>query len=230
VADELSTAVLIPYRGDNEWRERARSHVLAHYATAHPEWAVVEGACEGEWSKGAAVADALRQTAADLLVVADADCLVDPGALRFAAASAARVGWAVPHLKVHRLTRPATESLYQGGTAYALERPAYRGVKGGGVTAVRRDVYERAPIDPRFRGWGGEDLAWGWTLATLYGAPWRAATALTHLWHPSARVGDVGDRESRALLMRWRFAGHRPDELDTMLTEAREAMTCAAKP
>ena len=41
------------------------------------------------------------------------------------------------------------------------------------------------PLDPRFVGWGGEDLAWGYALTTLAGEPWRSDEPLYHLWHPT---------------------------------------------
>jgi len=61
---------------------------------------------------------------------------------------------------------------------------------GGGCTVVRRDVYESCPLDPRFKGWGQEDAAWGVALTAMYGPPWRSVEPLWHLWHaPQGRIG-----------------------------------------
>lgn len=222
----MSVAVLLPYRAAGcEWRQRARLRIGAHYALEHPAWPVVEGSCDGEWSKGLAVADALTRTDADTLVIADADVWVAPEALREAVAAAETHGWAIPHLKVHRLDQRSTGQFYADTWRPAYDRPPYRGVSGGGMVVLTRAAYEACPLDPRFVGWGGEDVAWGWALDRVHGPAWRGTADLWHLWHPTARVGHVGSPESKALLMRWRFATRRHgDQLAAMIDEAREAL------
>lgn len=222
----MSVAVLVPFTpGRCEWRDRAWAWVRAHYAAEHPGWAVVTGSCDGEWSKGRAVADALAQTDADVMVIADADVLAPPSALRDAVSALRTHGWAIPHRKVHRLDQDATQAFYAGRTVRRYDRPPYKGVAGGGLVVLTRAAYEECPIDPRFLGWGGEDVSWGWALNALKGPPWRGDADLTHLWHPTVRVGHLGGPESRALTMRWRFATRRQGALlHIMLGEAREAL------
>jgi len=82
-----STAVLIPTGITDEWRARAREYVAQWYATNFPSAPVVFGECApgSEWSKGEAIAAALAQTSADVLVLADADSfLLDPADLGLA--------------------------------------------------------------------------------------------------------------------------------------------------
>jgi hypothetical protein len=229
-----TTAVVVPFHnpGGCPWRAAALGHVLTHYSTHHPGWEVVLGAPPGPvWSKGAAVAAAAAGTTADLLVVADGDVWVSPAALVEATAGAAGGGWAVPHSYVHRLDRDATTRVYTtpGGSGdrppagARLARAPYRGVPGGGITVITRGLYRHCPLDPRFLGWGGEDVAWGWALNRVAGPPWRGPAPLWHLWHPTSRVGHVGSPESAALLVRWRKATTHPRHLQGMLTELREA-------
>ena len=226
----MTVVVVVPWRDKGcEWRQRAKIHVQAHYARGHPGGQWVEGSCGGPWSKGRAVADALTRTAADVLVVTDADVLIAPEALHEAVSATESGGWAVPHLKVHRLSQRATEAHYAGDLIRDWDRQPYRGVVGGGLVVVRRDVYERVPIDPRFEGWGGEDVAWGWALNAVAGPAWRGEEPLTHLWHPSDRIGHVGSPESARLVARWKLAARRGGvTLEALLDEARGSLAVPA--
>lgn len=200
----MTTAVVVPldtetarFRGE---RGAAWFYVRARLrAQSGP---VVSHATVGDWCKARSVGLALDDSPdVDVLVVHDADVLVAPAALRRALDAIDRgAAWAVPHDQVRRLTRASTEDLmergpYQAG-GHRLDRPAYRGVAGGGIVVIRRDVYDQCPLDPRFCGWGSEDEAWGWALETLHGQPWRGNAPLTHLWHgpqPVARRSTRGD-------------------------------------
>jgi hypothetical protein len=158
-----------------------------------------------------------------MLVIADADVFVPPDALTEAAERAQSDVAAIPHHRVHRLDQAATETFYGGGWEPTYDRPPYRGVAGGGIVALRRDMYEHCPIDPRFSGWGGEDVSWGWALNAL-GHVHRGTADMWHLWHPSVRVGQLGSPESADLVQRWRRATTRAGVLlDVMLDEARGA-------
>jgi hypothetical protein len=219
----VSVAVLVPFTsGACPHRDRAWEAVQGHYAAHHPDWQVVTGSRDGEWVKALAVADALDKTSAETLVIADADLWVSPEALREAVEQAQTHVAAVPHHKVHRLSQAATEAFYDGQWVVSYDRQPYRGVMGGGIVVLRRDMYQTCPIDLRFRGWGGEDVAWGWALKAL-GSVYRGTADLWHLWHPTVRVGHLGSPESQRLVQRWRFAANRPALLDVMLDEAREA-------
>lgn len=224
----MSVAVLIPYRGGDEHRARALEFVRERYAEEHPEWPVVIGTVdEGPWVKAAAVADALRQTNAEILIVADADVWTD-GLSRAVAAVRHGKAWAIPHGSVYRLSEDATER-YLAGASYKslpLSEPAYRGVEGGGVVVVRRDVYEECPLDPRFVGWGNGDESWSHALRALFGPPARGRSVLVHLWHPPQQraTRNYGSVESRALRKRYVRAGR--DELATrrLVKEAHDAL------
>lgn len=221
----MRTAVVVPFASDEAWRLRARHHVVAHYRAAGLE--VVEGAGRpGPWRKADAVDQAASQTDADLLVVADADCLCE-GVHDAIAAVEAGAPWAIPHGLVHRLDQPATEALYATGQPGPgrVQRP-YRGFAGGGIVVLLRTTLTMVPMDPRFAGWGCEDSSWALALETLTGRPWRGGADLLHLWHPPAprQMRRWGSDESRALEIRYRMAaraGRRA--MANLLAEARPA-------
>lgn len=178
----MTAAVVIPWMGGCEWRERA-------LAFARPTWwwPTFIGSCTGEWNKAKAVADAVGQLPdeVDVLVVADADVCIDQITVGLAIEQAALGKWVVPHGEVRRLTAEATENLYAGRPISDLDfEDRYRGVAGGGVVVVRRDLYEQVPLDPRFVGWGQQDTSWGFAMLTLLGREVRFDSPLIHLWHP----------------------------------------------
>lgn len=207
----MTVAVLMPVGGAPcPHRDRAREWVQRHYAEAHPDWPLYVGESHEPWSKGAAVADAYQRTTADVLVLADADSYVEPGVVAEAVKRCtAGVGWIMPHRRVYRLREDETERLYAGHRArytHVVRQP-YMGTAGGGVVVLTRTAYETvAGIDPRFYGWGGEDLSFGYALATLVGWQERLTGHLVHLWHPHPAPDLRGSPASEALVARYRAA------------------------
>lgn len=198
-----SVAVLVPWAGSCPYRTVAFSYVRSWYAEHHPDWQICvgESAAGPQWCKAEAVRNAVRQTNADILVVADADCFA-PLVGEAVAAVGNGYAWAMPHYTVHRLTNHATKQVVEAGedparfprnVRYYAQMP-YTGYAGGGIVAMWRNTYANCPLDPRFTGWGQEDESWAIALKSLYGAPWRPAKGpLWHLWHPPQR------RSSRAV-------------------------------
>lgn len=209
----MTVAVLMPSGITDEWRGRAREFTEAWYQR-HVAAPIFAGQCSGEWSKGAAVADAVRQAgAASVLVLADADSVLhNPADLTTAIARVVDgEPWAVPHHRVYRLNAKESQRLAdEPATAARLGwtcRPMYYAVAGGGITVVSREAFETVRgIDARFLGWGGEDLAFGWALETLVGVGWRGQGQLVHLWHPHPAPNLRGSIESEALVATYRAA------------------------
>lgn len=217
----MRAAVLIPWRSTEcPHRLRALEYVTARYAHEHPQWPVVLGHCDaGPWIKAAAVDAALRQTSAEILIVADADVWTDG----LAAAVEHVSTWAIPHRGVHRLTAAAT-SRYIAGEPWrdlSLDERAYLGVEGGGITVIRRELYTVCPLDPRFVGWGSEDDSWGVALRALYGSPWRGKAGLVHLWHPAQQraTRSWGSLEGRDLRKRYVRARGDEDAMRALVAE-----------
>lgn len=221
----MTVSVLVPFGGTCEWRQRALDWTRARYEELG--WEVVVGRGDAdEWRKADAVAEALQRARGDVLVVADADCWSCDIA---AAVELVEQGtpWVVPFMRVYRLNQRATESVYEGeelSHRLSRARPPYRGVMGGGIVVIDRDLYAQLPLDRRFVGWGGEDDSWGWALRTLIGEPTRLNAHLWHLWHPSlapTRAGDYGNPDNNALAGRYKDAWQQPDVMRTIVEEAR---------
>lgn len=233
-------AVLVPRdSGGPEDRGTLWQYVREHYARAHPTWPVLEGFSPAlSWSKGQAIADALSRSSAEILVVADADCLIPPAALEEAVARVrAGAPWAVPHTRVLRLNKPRTAAALAArelgpiDEQRELARPPYTGYPGGGAFVVSRAVYEAAGgIPAAFRGWGAEDEALALVLDTLAGPHWRGGADLVHLWHtpqPSKRLGS-GNRPKYRHLQQAAAAG--PDQLLRALRLLSSGMLVSSRP
>jgi hypothetical protein len=223
--DGHPVSLLIPLEHfDCPHRETNWRHVLHHYTTHHPTWQITTGHSGQPWSKGTAVDRAFRQASGDVLVIADADCIVPPDALNEAVRMVAvgKVQWVVPHRLVRRLTEPQSTQYRDTGHVPrgSLDRPLYAGIAGGGIVVLTRTAYlDIDGIDPRFEGWGGEDVAFGWTLMHFAGHHERLRTDLIHLWHPHQSTHRKP--ESSDLWARYKAARDDPGALRDLIEERR---------
>lgn len=221
----MNVTVVVPWRAGCPDRARAWEWVQARYALEHAGWHVVEApAGDGDWCKASAVNPAVAAAPDGIVVVADADVWCD-GLPRAVEAVGGGAPWAMPHRLVHRLTPDATSLLVAGtGQAQRLEtteRP-YRGVLGGGIVVAHRDALRAAPLDPRFVGWGQEDISWAIALHTLAGRCWRGSADLLHLWHPpqSRMSRRVGSHDGHHLHRRYLAARRDPALMRALIREA----------
>lgn len=207
-------SILIPYGNETSWRKCALEHVEGWYEDTLEDAEILLGPGGEPWCKARAVAHALAGSTAPVVVIADADCIA-PGITQAVRAVQQGAAWAMPHLKVYRMSQTATREIFRGappgsltGQNRWLDQSPYKGYEGGGITVLRRDVYLQCPLDPAFRGWGQEDEAWALALNALHGPPWRAQGPLYHLWHEKpARVSRyAGSEESVARLAQYKEA------------------------
>ncbi len=223
----MTVAVVIPFQAGCPQRERALGFVAGSYAATHPRWEVVEApaASAGDWCKATAINPAIEASSAKIIIQADADCWADDLADAVAAVEAG-AAWAVPHLLVHRLSEQGTEAVLAGEDwrDQPLAQNPYRGILGGGFVVTRRDVLLAAPLDPRFKGWGGEDEAHADALNALFGPPWRGSADLIHLWHPPQQrmTRRKGSYESWALRCRYRNCKDDPAAMAALIEESRD--------
>lgn len=230
---DRGVGVIVPLDANlPEDRRTLWSFVKNHYSTHHPDWPVVEGVTsEALWCKGDAIAKALAQTTADILVIADADCIVPPEALAWAVDAVEKgAPWAVPHHLVHRLSEAVTRN-YLSGVPLSLplnpkeySRPPYAGYPGGGILVVRRRIYEAVGGIPLgFKGWGSEDQCLALLLDTLAGEHVRGTADLIHLYHAPQPTRKTPEANSR-LFRKIKAAAHKgPDYLLSTLPNLPKA-------
>lgn len=178
--------------------------------------------CDGAWSKGAAVNPVVERSGADIIVVADADCVCE-GLPQAVGAVERGAGWGIPHRTVFRLTDEGSVGFMATGEfGHPFDRRPYKGMAGGGFVVARREVLLSVPFDARFLNWGQEDESLALALTTMVGPPWRGDADLVHLWHPPARKLSrrKGSPESWELYQEYRRAFGDRDRMAGLLKEA----------
>lgn len=227
------TALLVPFRFDEDSaRDRAWRYVRSYYQHTHSGMTVTVGTCHPKepWSKGVAVRRAFDRTKDDVLVVADADVLVPPDCLAECVETVqAGTPWAQPHGRVYRLSHVQSAHAMESLTpriselsTEALERRSHACVPGGGIVVVSRDAFETVRgIDPRFVGWGGDDISFARALDTLCGEGVHLAGAMWHLWHPRAprRRGNRASEASEELAARYLRASGNVADMNVLVGE-----------
>lgn len=233
----MSVAVIVPWRGGDPDRERAWDWLAGWWVREYPLWPIFEGVPpDGPWCKAAAVEAALPLVRADVLVIADADVYVPAVGKAVQMVAGGGVKWAMPHKRVYRLTQAGTDRLIATGeppppsrgdpvrgaapSPIRLVAQTHNGEMGGGCVILPADLYRRVPLDPRFVGWGQEDLSWGRALRVVAGPPWRESDPLWHLWHPpQPRLKRaVGSQAGLELYRRYRAAAT-PEQVSALLAE-----------
>ena len=192
--------ILMPWRPGKHPRRRQ----LWDYARFFLEdigWPIYEGDDEGKlFSRSASMNDAAEKAGKwDVALLGDADTVQPADTAREAAEIALDTGGAViPWNFRIKLSPQGTELLVRRGVEAVTRKNSDRRDKtspyGGGATiVVSRKAWDTVRgMDPVFRGYGNEDLAFNAALQTLVGQVQRIPGTVYHLWHPhAANVGSL---------------------------------------
>lgn len=223
----MTVEVIIPWRGGCPHREAALEFTLGWWHELGFEPTIGTAVDDGGWRKADCVNPYVEASTADVIVVADGDCLAVGMREAIGHVEAGRA-WAMPFGVVWRLAPHVTTEVLEGQRAWSSTRPPdlcdrpRRGMPGGGLVVARRDVMIEAPMDRRFVGWGGEDHSWGMAMGCLFGRPLRIQSPLVHLWHPpqpreNRTYGSVADK---ALRLEYRRAMRDQDAMRAVLAAA----------
>ena len=236
--------VIIPFRPDSPERSDALGWVKRRWKQRGCVPIISTDRNEHPWCKAAAIDHAIkflsRGEMPEQIIIGDADCWTD------------RIGkdtvpllnewhdWGTPHRRVVRLSREYTRQIIVNDEWPELDRSnveewPYTALRAaGGVVILKREVWDRVPMDPRFLGWGFEDIAWWYALRTLVGIPWRGKADLFHLWHPRQESMDRTERSingnpaNAELAERYIKALHRPVQMQEIVDEAKAALGSSA--
>ncbi|OBY33476.1 galactosyltransferase-related protein [Mycolicibacter kumamotonensis] len=209
--------VLVPYRGDNGWRDDIWTYLKATYwAQLRNDYTVFAGHSsldnppETVFSRSSAIntmahrADLQQPDDWDVAVIADADTWVPSHQLDDAVILARRTGrLAFAFTSVIELSEHYTKRLVEtnGDRVWPdVERVRTAEIETqSSMLVVPRKLWDRVGgFDERFIGWGCEDNAFAHAATILGGSPLRIEGAAFHLWHPSA------DKITRMMDPQWR--------------------------
>lgn len=195
VTDVPTLSVVVPWHNTHPTRAQSWHWMRRWYEQNMPFAEIIQvQPDEGEeFNKPSLVNKGVQRASGEVVIIADSDVLpAVPDVLPAAASHALYAPWVVPHGQVLRLRdevtvkllgEPVTTKVFPYGP---LVRHPYMGVAGGGMLVIRRERFlAMGGFDPVFKGWGGEDTAFGIAADTLLGQHLRYAhVPLLHFYHP----------------------------------------------
>ena len=202
-------SILVPFtpeEGDTQ-REDAWRWVEARWRATVPDAEIVvgidSGTPPGPYSKTAAVNDAYTRATGDVFVIADADAWMEPSALHRAVDVARRTNrLVVPWKFILRIDEEQSKRVMDQDPSApvevteAMRVTAFNGpdpMSAGTMIVISREGFEAVEgMDPRFRGWGMEDVAFGRACATILGQTVYGNEEVVSLYH-SRPFRDTGN-------------------------------------
>lgn len=202
-------SLLVPFRPNSATRHRTRIWKWLEKYWRHelPDAEIVIGRSKGAaFSKTEAVNDAASRARGRIFVILDSDAYVRGESILDCARAieeASRRGhklWFIPYRNLYRLTEASTELVLNSDPRlpYRFPSPPPLGEVestvgsmhghhfGAMIQIMPREAFETVGcMDTRFRGWGGEDVAFLRALDTLYAKHKSIKADVLHLWHPS---------------------------------------------
>lgn len=158
-----------------------------------------------------------QELEADVVVITDADSVIEPVAsVRAAIAAAVDGRLHLPFTEQRYLTRTETDLLLDGGPV-----PLEGGHGNGACYVVTPDAYWACGgSDERFRGWGGEDDGLVAAASALIGLQRHEGVVLS-LWHADERrpVGSAEHRPNAELAARYWAAVDDPTAMWALISE-----------
>lgn len=216
-----SISVLVPYRSDGAVRERLWSWCADRWSRVAPDVEIVEGrSSDGPFRVGEALNDAASRASGEVFFNYCADGVPDIGVLDAAVPLAVEHGWVAPFARTAFLTERATEQVIDadGDPEADVDSEGIMIVECcNGPTVTRQDVWDQlGGFDPRFAGWGAEDLAFRMALQTLAPGGIQLDATLVHLHHGAGPVQEIS-ADNRELFLRYEAAHNNPDTMRELL-------------
>lgn len=202
-------SLLVPFRANSDAPHRLWiwEWLLEYWSYELPDAEIVMGRSKSvAFSKTEAVNDAARRATGRIFVILDSDAYLRGEVILHCAREieeAQRRGhklWFIPYRHLYRLTEGSTERVLNSDPRrpYRFSSPPARDEVestvgsmhghhfGAMVQIMPREAFRTVGcMDPRFQGWGGEDVAFLRALDTLYGKHKTVDVDVLHLWHPN---------------------------------------------
>lgn len=221
----MALSVIIPYGGNDEWRERSFNWLLRRYGDLLPGAQIVIGTSQEPFNRAEARNQAFAQSTGDVLLIADADTVFHADQVEAAVNMLkGQRTWVIPYTWYYNLSKEATESILNLECNEVILEPTspssyeHKIESWAGLLVMHREAFETVNgYDERFQGWGYEDNAFRFALDTLWGPHKRLSWGYClHLWHSapeSERFGQPKISENRALFRDYEAANGDPERM-----------------
>jgi hypothetical protein len=202
-------SILMPFRADPRAPERVEifNWVVQYWHNALPDAEIVIGRSKSKiFSKTEAVNNAARRAKGRIFIILDSDAYMRPEVLQDCADQIDRAEargqhlWFIPYRHLYRLTKEAGRVVLDSDPLFPIQFPepplpsdilnqhgSMHGHRFGALVQMmsRKAFYMVGGMDPRFRGWGGEDVAFVRAMDTIYGPHKTTRNDILHIWHPT---------------------------------------------
>jgi Glycosyl transferase family 2/N-terminal domain of galactosyltransferase len=207
-------SLLVPFRSDGDVRLATWKWLREYWEHELPGAQICVGTSFAvPFCKTSAVNQAAAQASGDVFVILDADCympghVIEECAKRIRAArDDGRKLWFIPYRRFYRLTQDASRRLLASNPDSPLQFPdppppddiipeSKKSISHGHwfaalIQIMPREAFAAAGgMDSRFRGWGGEDIAFMRAVDTMYAKHKTADNGTFHVWHPVLAAGE----------------------------------------
>lgn len=191
----MSVAILVPRRADGGRRDELWSWVRDRWERERPDWPIFEGHHDdGPFNRSAAI-NAAAEAAGDwtVAIIADGDTFAGTSQAEAAVEAADSTGKIV--FGYHRycyLSRAGSDRVMAGyaGSWERFIEWSHLNACSGMVVVARRLWDKVGGFDPKFVGWGEEDIAFSMACQALAGDHLRVSGDVWHLWHPVSESND----------------------------------------
>lgn len=204
---------LVPFRADNAAPHRVRvwDWLTDYWSWELPDAEIVVGKCKGKvFSKTEAVNDAASRAKGRIFVILDSDVYIRGESIVHCARAIEESQrredklWFIPYRHLFRLTEASTEMVLRSDprTPLRFHSPpntdevesttgsAHGHRFGAMIQIMPREAFATVGgMDPRFAGWGGEDVSFLRAVDTLYAKHKTLDAEVLHLWH--ANIGST---------------------------------------
>ncbi len=209
-ANQPKISLLIPFQSTDPQRRKVLKWVIKYWQNELPDAEIVIGRSRSNrpFSKTEALNNAADKATGKVLVILDADAYISGEIINRCADRILEELdnhlWYVPYRKLWRLTKEITEQIVESDPADPLRLPdpppleyidgdwqlhSYGHRYGAMLMMFPREALDvLGCFDERFRGWGGEDVAFLRAMDTLWGKHKTTKNSIYHLWHP--KIGD----------------------------------------
>lgn len=215
----MTVALIIPWRGGQPQREQHHLTVVNHMRALLPD-AVHIDADSGHQpfsragSRNHGVHQA-HQQGADVVVICDADTLVEAEPLKAAIEAATDGLLHLPYSRYRSLTALGLKRYRTGTPLTACEVDHDHEWATGGVIVMQPQAWWAAGgMDETFTGWGFEDTSFRIAADALLGPTVKHPGTIHHLWHPQDwQLGSEQYQRNAARAQQYVDAEGKPDEV-----------------
>ena len=180
----MTTTVCMIYRDDGSGHRRAAYHHASAWWYAHG-YDVRVGDTPGAWSRPRTFNRLAWDARPGILILANADVIPEPGAVHEAVYQAAMHQVTVyPFTRYVELSEGASWRVMAEGAWHESDVTLSLDNSVGPILVVDRSAYLAiGGMDPRFLGWGFDDVAWALQSEALLGPNRRTDGVCVHLYH-----------------------------------------------